>query len=216
MHCGNQTHGNCYKSIYVTTTTNGAVCYHISSLSPHVGTKTTTTSLRVVRSTDWPDWANVYILHQLYHSSNNIHSDPAIWDQLFYLHWSNLILSYQHICKPLTLQWRPIEDTDPLRQSLAYNLEKKGGPKHTVTYGYQCRYLHWRIWQIIRIHMVRECTEALSDPYSCLLFISILLFHLWLYQLSLYWHVVLYRVWFHLISRHCETFYNIIFSCATS
>ena len=126
--------------------------------------KPTTTQLRVVRSNDWPNWADAYLQLHFYHSHTNIYSDPATWNQWFYLHWSNLILSYQHIWKTFTLQWCPIEDTDPLHQFLAFNLLNKGCPKHMVTYGYQCRCLHWSIWHIIHIYMVRECTEELSAP----------------------------------------------------
>ena len=45
----------------------------------------------------------------------------------------------------------------------------------------------------MHVDMVRECTEALSAAYYCLLFISLLLFNLWLYNLIFYWHLVLYR-----------------------
>ena len=36
---------------------------------------------------------------------------------------------------------------------------------------------------MIDIDMARECTEPLSAPYNCLLFVSLLLFNLRLYQL---------------------------------
>ena len=53
--------------------------------------------------------------------------------------------------------------------------------------------------------------SIISPVYACLLFFSFLLFNLWLYQLFLYCNLALYRGRFHLIARHCETFYSIIF-----
>ena len=52
---------------------------------------------------------------------------------------------------------------------------------------------------------------SIISPVCLFIMFSLLLFNLWLYQLLLYWHPVLYRGLFHLIARNCETLYNIIF-----
>ena len=154
----------------------------------------TTTRLIIVHSKYWANRADAYLQRKFYHSHTNIYSVPATWNQWLFLHWYNLILSHQGIWKPLTLQWFPIEDTDTLHKFESFKLEKMGCPKHMVTYGYQFRCLHWRIWHIIHIDILSEYTEALSGLYACLLFFSLLLFSLWLYQLLLYWHLVSYRL----------------------
>ena len=89
----------------------------------------------LLRTNDWFNQPSAYLQQQSHHSDTNIHSAPVTWNQWFYLHWYYLILSYQYIRKPLTLQWCPIGDTDPLHQFVASNLEKQGCPKHMVTYG---------------------------------------------------------------------------------
>ena len=88
--------------------TNDAEYFHVYSLWPGVGVELTTTRLRVVWSIDSAYRDDSYPQRQFYHSHTNIYSVSATWNQWFYLHWSDLILSYQHIWKPLTLQWCPI------------------------------------------------------------------------------------------------------------
>ena len=126
MSCGNRTHNNGLKVNYVITTPKDAEYHHISSISSHVGTRPKTTRLIVMRSADWSNRADAYHQQKFYHSDTNIYSVPATWNQWFCLHWSNLILIYQHIWKLLTLKCFLIEDTDNLHQFVASNLEKKG------------------------------------------------------------------------------------------
>ena len=135
--------------------TKDAEYYRISSLSHNLRNELRSKQLILVRSIDWANRADAYLLHQIYHSHTNIYSVPATWNQWFCSHLSNIILIYQHIWKPLTLQWCPIENTNPLHLFVAANLEKKGFLKKMVTYGYQCRCLHWSIWHIIHKDIVR-------------------------------------------------------------
>ena len=79
--------------------------YHVYLLSIDVRNGSTTTRLRVVRSTDWDNRAHAHLYIKFYHSYTNIYSFLETWNQWLFLHWYNLIWSYQHIWKPLTLQW---------------------------------------------------------------------------------------------------------------
>ena len=129
---------------------------------------------------------DTYLQQKFYHSHTNIYSLPTTWNQWFCLHWYNLILSYQHIWKPLTLQWCPIEDTDTLHQCLESKLEKKGCPKHMVIYGYQCSCLHWRIWHIIHIDMM---TDSLNHYQTCILVYYLFRYYYFIYGCTSYYYI---------------------------
>ena len=136
---------------------------HIDSISKNLHIEPTIITLTILLYIHWPNWDYTYLHRHLINHKATVYLKikPIIVFSLV-----NLIVSYQNTWKPLTLQCCPIEDNDPLHQFVTSNLEKNGCPKHIVTYICQCRCLHLRIWHILHIDILRECTEALASPYS--------------------------------------------------